>query len=527
MEITTSQPAAATGPGTSAQAAGGKAAGAAPFSQAMAGALQTGVQGQATPNAGTAPQDAIAAAAALAASLVLNAAPVLNSAPVLPDGMEPSTPAPADGALPEALQPGEASPAAASSEEQAAEPLLAKLEELLDQLYEGKEEDGSIPLEDWQQAASELGALLALLGIQPPPAVKLAGDGQQRQDEPAAASATAAAKGEVGELLLALRQQLPDVLAKPSGKVDSQALTQAQLTKLQSLLEAPPTAKSAPGGTIPEGQPEGTPVAGIPASGTTLLAKLEAPQTAKSAPGGTIPDGQPDGTPFTGIPASGTTLLAKLEASSAHIRAAVDAAAGSAQGDDAAQPAMLISETNEQPSSTATYATGNVQPGAAVPDSPEATVKVPVHRFAQEVAGLVLKKLDVSSSSGMTEARLTLTPENLGQVDVKLQIHNGQLTALFAADSPAAREAIENQLGQLRMSLQNQGFQVERLDVSASSQLQTSLSFGQQSRGGGEQGGQFARNGSDRPEEQGMQEAEVIQTAIRELGYGRAINETA
>ncbi|CDN43574.1 hypothetical protein, partial [Paenibacillus sp. P22] len=67
MEITTTQPAAATGSGTSVQAAGGKAAGVAPFSQAMAGALQTGVQGQASPNAGTAaPQDAVAAAAALA-----------------------------------------------------------------------------------------------------------------------------------------------------------------------------------------------------------------------------------------------------------------------------------------------------------------------------------------------------------------------------------------------------------------------------------------------------------------------------
>lgn len=484
MEITTTQPAAATGSGTSVQAAGGKAAGAAPFSQAMAGALQTGVQGQASPNAGTAaPQDAVAAAAALAAAMALSATAAQ------PDGAEPSVPALADGALPEALQPAEADPAAASSEEQAAEPLLAKLEELLDQLYEGKEEDGSIPLEDWQQAASELGALLALLGIQPPPAGKLAGGGQQEQDEPAAASAATAAKGEVGELLLALRQQLPDILAKPSGKVDSQSLTQAQLTKLQSLLEAP--------------------------------------QPAKSAPGGTIPAGRPEGTPLTGIPASGTTLLAKLEASSAHIRAAVSASAGSAQADDAVQPAMLMAESNEQPSSAAAVSTGNVQPGAAVPDSAETVVKVPVHRFAQEVAGLVLKKLDVSSSSGMTEARLTLTPENLGQVDVKLQIHNGQLTALFAADSPAAREAIENQLGQLRMSLQNQGFQVDRLDVSASSQLQTSLSFGQQSRGGGGQGGQFARNGSDRLEDQGVQEAEVIQTAIRELGYGRAINETA
>ncbi|ASS65714.1 MULTISPECIES: flagellar hook-length control protein FliK [unclassified Paenibacillus] len=483
MEITTTQPTASTGSGASVQAAGGKAAGAVPFSQAMAGALQTGVQGQASSNAGNAPQDAVAAAAALAAAMALSAASAQ------PDGAEPSAPAQADGPLSEALPTGEAAPAATSSSEQAAEPLLAKLEDLLDLLYEGKEEDGSIPLEDWQQAASELGALLALLGIQPPPSAKLAGGGQQGQDEPAAVSATAAAKGEVGELLLALRQQLPDVLAKPSGKVDSQALAQAQLTKLQSLLEAP--------------------------------------HTAKSAPGGTIPDGQPDGTSFAGIPASGTTLLAKLEASSAHIRAAVSSVAGSAQADEAVQPAMLMAEPNEQPSSAATLTAGNVQPGAAVPDSAEATVKVPVHRFAQEVAGLVLKKLDVSSSSGMTEARLTLTPENLGQVDVKLQIHNGQLTALFAADSPAAREAIENQLGQLRMSLQNQGFQVDRLDVSASSQLQTSLSFGQQSRGGGEQGGQSARNGSDRPEEQGMQEAEVVQSAIRELGYGRAINETA
>lgn len=149
-----------------------------------------------------------------------------------------------------------------------------------------------------------------------------------------------------------------------------------------------------------------------------------------------------------------------------------------------------------------------------------------MRRFAEEMAGIMLQKLDITASGQSSEARILLNPEHLGQVDIKLHLHNGQLTALFLADSPAAREAIENQLAQLRQSLQLQGIQVDRMEV-GSGELQTSLSFGQQ-QGGGGRGQSFTGGGRATEETAALREADAAtQTAIRELGFGRSVNETA
>ena len=58
---------------------------------------------------------------------------------------------------------------------------------------------------------------------------------------------------------------------------------------------------------------------------------------------------------------------------------------------------------------------------------------------------------------GFLKHVLTLSPENLGQVDVKLTMHNGQLVAHFAAQTLLGKEMLEGQLSQLKQSLQGQG----------------------------------------------------------------------
>lgn len=87
------------------------------------------------------------------------------------------------------------------------------------------------------------------------------------------------------------------------------------------------------------------------------------------------------------------------------------------------------------------------------------------NRFADEMSGLLIKNMKISQLAGVSEAKITLVPEHLGQLNLKIAVHNGQLTAHFAAESLYARDLLEAQLPQLRAALQLQGLQVDRLEV--------------------------------------------------------------
>ncbi|NOV03166.1 flagellar hook-length control protein FliK [Paenibacillus planticolens] len=95
--------------------------------------------------------------------------------------------------------------------------------------------------------------------------------------------------------------------------------------------------------------------------------------------------------------------------------------------------------------------------------------------FAEEMTEHVLKNMKITLADGFSEAKLSLFPKNLGHVDVKISMHDGQLVALFAADSLAAKQMLENQLPQLRQALQTQGLQVEKLEVTQNQDMQSSM----------------------------------------------------
>ncbi|WP_168122250.1 flagellar hook-length control protein FliK [Paenibacillus sp. HB172176] len=148
--------------------------------------------------------------------------------------------------------------------------------------------------------------------------------------------------------------------------------------------------------------------------------------------------------------------------------------------------------------------------------------------FADTMNGLLVQKLQIQTLNGNSEAKLMLMPEHLGQVDVRLSMQNGILTAVFHTDTAAAKDMLDNQMAQLRASLQAQGLHVDKLQVT---QTQPTLqlggqSFNQQNNGQsfsrGQQGSAGAQNATE------SFEAELDeQAAIQGLGYGRAINETA
>jgi len=91
---------------------------------------------------------------------------------------------------------------------------------------------------------------------------------------------------------------------------------------------------------------------------------------------------------------------------------------------------------------------------------------VHVRHFAEEMTNLIQARMQLKTlPGGVATARITLVPETLGQVEVRLTLKDGQLAAQFAAHTAQGKEALESQLPLLRAALVNQGFQVDKLEV--------------------------------------------------------------
>ncbi|WP_049894847.1 flagellar hook-length control protein FliK [Paenibacillus antibioticophila] len=91
--------------------------------------------------------------------------------------------------------------------------------------------------------------------------------------------------------------------------------------------------------------------------------------------------------------------------------------------------------------------------------------QVPVEKFSDEVGKFIVNKLEIIKAGGVSEARISLYPEHLGQVDVKITMQNGHMVAQFVTEHLFAKESLEGQMAQLRSALQSQGLQVNKLEV--------------------------------------------------------------
>jgi len=156
--------------------------------------------------------------------------------------------------------------------------------------------------------------------------------------------------------------------------------------------------------------------------------------------------------------------------------------------------------------------------------------QVPAQQFAEQMGRFLVKQFQLTQGNGTTEAKLSLTPEHLGQVDIRIVMHNGQLTAQFIAGNPAARELLENQMAQLRAALNGQGLQVERLEVvqQPPSSAGTSLMHQEQRQSNSGNG-----NGSNHRSENAFEDPAAFadelerNSSLKEIGYGSSINVTA
>lgn len=137
---------------------------------------------------------------------------------------------------------------------------------------------------------------------------------------------------------------------------------------------------------------------------------------------------------------------------------------------------------------------------------------VPVENFGSEMTSFIINKLEIVKQTGFTEARISLNPEHLGQVDIKLTMQNGQLIAQFMTRSTDAKELIDQQMAQLRSALQAQGLQIEKIEVTQSSQPSNANLYqdGRQP-GSGQQQPQHRSKEKDRPSDDAVLAANLTE----------------
>lgn len=82
-----------------------------------------------------------------------------------------------------------------------------------------------------------------------------------------------------------------------------------------------------------------------------------------------------------------------------------------------------------------------------------------------DVLEQVIQKVQVNLKPGQTEMRMQLKPEHLGEIQMKLVVEDGKVTAQFLTNNQGVKETLENSLHHLRQNLQEQGIKVEKLSV--------------------------------------------------------------
>jgi len=404
--------------------------------------------------------------------------------------------------------------------------LLALLAGLIDQLQGLEESEAPLTPETEDQLAAILASLEQLLA-------------QLQTASQSAEGVTADAGANEPPAQSALFAEAANEVAKP-------IVTQVRET-LQKLSDALATAKSIPeqiGGFL------GQLKAALESAAPTLApeARIESEQAEAAQKPQAKPDAKAEKALETGtaIPKESASQAAPAQENRRPAQAFRDpvwrfqvaATAGEASGANAQSAAAATNAAVESTGSAEPQPAWTFQQNDALAKQESAAVKtapvpnpVPVQQFAEQMGKFLVKQFQLTQGNGTTEAKLKLTPEHLGQVDIRIVMQNGTVTAQFIADSPAAREMLENQMAQLRTALNGQGLQVDRLDVVQQPPTSAGTNFLHQDHrqsNSGSGNGSRGRNGSEGQEDAAVFAAELERnSSLKEAGFGSSINVTA
>ncbi|RLJ86162.1 flagellar hook-length control protein FliK [Planococcus citreus] len=91
--------------------------------------------------------------------------------------------------------------------------------------------------------------------------------------------------------------------------------------------------------------------------------------------------------------------------------------------------------------------------------------QVPVQKLSETLAEWISSPARLSTGGNETRLRINIFPEHLGHLEILVSTAGGKVSAQIIASHGTAKEAVEFQLNQLRMSLSQQGVEIDRLEV--------------------------------------------------------------
>lgn len=91
--------------------------------------------------------------------------------------------------------------------------------------------------------------------------------------------------------------------------------------------------------------------------------------------------------------------------------------------------------------------------------------QVPVQKLSETLAEWISSPARLTAGGNETRLRINISPEHLGHLEILVSTAGGKVSAQIIASHGAAKEAVEFQLNQLRMSLSQQGVEIDRLEV--------------------------------------------------------------
>lgn len=140
-------------------------------------------------------------------------------------------------------------------------------------------------------------------------------------------------------------------------------------------------------------------------------------------------------------------------------------------------PSLITHQTHSQSNAVSDFAVGD---------------KVSVNR--DELFSQLVEHAKVMVDGGDSQMEISLKPEHLGKVHLKVALENHIISAKFVAESEQVRQVIESNLVQLRKSLNESGVQIDSLVVSTGYQSGAE-GFGQQWAGNQGNGQRFGGGG--------------------------------
>ena len=178
----------------------------------------------------------------------------------------------------------------------------------------------------------------------------------------------------------------------------------------------------------------------------------------------------------------------------------------------------------------ASAATAAATQGIVQTEEPSAASTASQPSFGQSLASAanpseqVKVQLTKGLKDGSDTINVLLHPEDLGTVEVKLQLQDGQVKATISADNPDTLALLKNDSHQLTQSLQNAGFNTDsnslNFQLRGEQQQNSAFAQQQQGQGSGQNGSSSGSNGPAYTTDSDIDEQVATATANTASGNG-------